>query len=101
MQSVYSKETFIFDSKTGILLKQHNMSVPRQAHALCRIGHYIYCSGGLNTRILKSCERFDLRINRWYQDMPDMVTEKFSMTGIVVNNTWLYNFGGADLYMQD
>lgn len=79
------------------------MHTRRQAHGLCRIGDYVYACGGLasNQAIVKSCERYDLRKNFWYQDMPDLSEQKFSLTMIVVNHTWLYCFGGVGDYLPE
>lgn len=99
-QAIFSKKTFTFDVNTGVMKQKQEMFSRRQAHGLCRIGHYVYACGGLssNTNIVKSCERYDLRKNWWYTDMPDLTEPKFSVTMIVVDHTWLYCFGGVGEY---
>ena len=53
-RAVFSKKTFTFDIGTGVMQRRHSMGSPRQAHGLCRIGHYVYACGGLaaNTRTI-------------------------------------------------
>ena len=63
---------------------------------MCLVGDYVYCCAGLDGRqILKTCERFNLKTEKWTQDVPEMVNEKFSMTMMLLDKTWLYSFGGA------
>lgn len=69
---------------------------------MCLVGQYVYCCAGLDGySILKSCERFDLNEDKWIQDVPDMQVEKFSMTMMLLDKTWLYSFGGASIYFRD
>jgi len=73
------------------------MHQERQAHGMQRIKDNIYCCGGLaRGQVLGSCERFSLVERKWTKDVPDMAEAKFSMTMMVMDNTWLYSFGGLD-----
>jgi hypothetical protein len=74
------------------------MNYMRQAHGMLLVGGYIYCCAGLDGYgILTSCERFCLQREIWLLDVPQMQTEKFSMTMLVMDKTWLYSFGGASM----
>ena len=69
---------------------------------MCLVGDFVYCCGGLNeSSILKSCERFSLKNEKWSSDVPDMNYEKFSMTMMLLDKTWLYSFGGFNENWKD
>ena len=74
------------------------MNVARQAQGMNKIKDYVYCCGGItNGSDLDSCERFCLLKRKWTEDVPKFKTPKFSLTMIVVDNTWLYSFGGSSI----
>ena len=101
-QCKYSNKAFILDTKTCVLTQKPRMKEMRQAHGMCLIGQYVYCCAGLDGyNILKSCERFDLKNEVWTSDVPDMKLEKFSMTMMRLDQTWLYSFGGASIHFRD
>lgn len=79
------------------------MSTKRQAHGMVLVKNHVYCCGGLDGsyEILKTCERFDLSSQLWCQDVPNLSIEKFSMTMMVMDQTWVYSFGGASPAFQE
>lgn len=85
--------------ETGSVEQLDDMSIPRQAHGMCKVNDFIYCCAGLDGGfdILNSCERYSLVSKRWTSDVPAMENKKFSMTMMVMDKTWLYSFGGATL----
>lgn len=94
---MFSKKTFSIDTKIGATRRLSDMVKRRTAHSISRIGNYVYCCGGMTSRqdLIKSCERYDIKGNFWYEDMPDLNDYKCSMTMLVIKNTWLYGFNGA------
>jgi hypothetical protein len=65
------------------------------------VGNFIYCCGGLDGyAILSTCERFNLETETWSMDIPKMQVERFSMTMMVMDKTWIYSFGGATMNFQ-
>jgi len=103
MPPTFSNKAFKIDIENGALKRLPDMKRQRQAHGMCRIGNYVYCCGGhsANGGLLKTSERYDLARNVWYEDLPELSEEKYSMTMIVVSNTWLYCFGGATQYYAE
>lgn len=93
----YSNKVFIIDTETGHVQKMAKMSTKRQAHGMVLVKNHVYCCGGLDGtyEILQTCERFDLTTQSWSQDVPDLSVGKFSMTMMVMDQTWIYSFGGA------
>ena len=99
---VFSDRAFTVDAESGRIRKLPSMHKCRQAHGVCRVGQYVYACGGLNSgwSVLNHCERFDLELRRWTEDVPALCGRKFSMTTIKVDRTWLYNFGGVSFNYQ-
>ena len=72
------------------------MQKKRQAHGMIKVKDYVYCCAGLDGyNILDCCERYNIKTNQWSADVPTMKKAKFSMTLMLLDNSWLYSFGGA------
>jgi hypothetical protein len=83
-----------------------DMIYKRQAHGMLLVNNYVYCCGGLTgTMILDSCERYNIENiggkDHWQQDLPALECPKFSMTMLLMDNKWIYSFGGAAVVMLD
>lgn len=78
------------------------MTYPRDGHRVCRVGNFIYCCGGeyksadYKWSIYQTNERYNLTLNKWQTDVPDFSEPKKNMALVVVDNTWIYSFGGAN-----
>lgn len=50
------------------------MTTKRQAHGLSRLGNFVYACGGINSPwgLLDSCERYDLVLKKWRDDLPKL-----------------------------
>lgn len=75
-----------------------DMKHERLFHGLCRIGNFIYCTGGIDSRgFVNSCECYDIEQNYWSHNMPDLPDCVFNHTLLAVDRRWIYSFGGVSL----
>lgn len=70
------------------------MNEARQCHGMVLVGQYVYCCGGFNEAVMRSCERYNLFARKWTLDVPKMSQPTFSSTIIKVEK-FIYSMGGS------
>ena len=72
------------------------MNTKRQEHAAVICGNTVYVMGGQDGgKWLNSCEAYDIAKDEWSY-VKSMEIKKCNFSATVVNNQFIYTFGGSD-----
>ena len=101
----FLKNTFVLDEYRSVLVAMQPMKHARADHVVLQVGEKIYNFGGMafvqgegktnKVESLNSCEVYNIKRDEWRFFQP-MNISKCAFSATVVNNKFIYTFGGYD-----
>ena len=87
--------TVMIDIKETEVHRLADMHYQRLFHGTCLLDNYLYVTGGINdVGFVNFSERYCLKRNEWFKDVPCLPDCIFNHNMIAIGNKWIYSFGG-------